>query len=509
MKIRGKLISSFGAVTLAILLVYAAVVYVSFNEGVLQNRSEVFTYKVKAAALATANLIRQQARQYRLSDEKARNAEDSFFRGWETFRSAKDGSVSDEKGDTGLQRRVISGGEPELATLPLDEAQLLSRGGGMYLLLHEEEEKGDFYSLFEVNRNAITALLRQNLLLPHAKFFLSVDDRLLLEMVDESEPEGEGLKSFSFAKLLREEGASVHRQGAFLPLSDNLYLLSADTPFLGLHIDYLLPRAIFFAPLATLKNRIIAATILLAWVAVWVVLIVAYRLSKPLLKLSKVTNDMIAFNYGTPFEFAITGDEIGDLARSVETMRQRIESLVIRDPLTKTYNRRYLMHTFKQAFAKARRHREELACIIMDIDYFKNINDTYGHQAGDDVLRAIGALLQEDTRPYDTVATVARYGGEEFVLLLPDVGSGEALRVAERLRRTVAAHVMPHGIRCTMSLGVAVLEQEHESPDKLLNLADEALYRAKEEGRNRVVALSSGGGQAAEQAKGGENVEGE
>jgi len=508
MKIRGKLISSFGAVTLAILLVYAAVVYVSFNEGVLKNRSEVYTYKVKAAALVTANLIRQQTEQFGRSGMVTETAGVPLLRRGEIFRAGKEGLVSVGREDAELLHRIDEGDGLKLSKLPLDEPQLRFTDEAMYLLLHGKEGKEDTYSLYEVNSSAFAELLRQNLLLPHSKLFLSLDGRLKLEMVDESEVANASLRSFPFDKLIREEGATVHRQGTFLPLSDSMYLLSADTPFLGLHLDYLLPRSIFFAPLATLKNRIIAATILLAWVAVWVVLIVAYRLSKPLLKLAKVTNDMIAFNYGTPFEFAMTGDEIGDLARSVETMRQRIESLVIKDPLTKTYNRRYLMHAFKQVFAKARRKGEELACIIMDIDFFKNINDTYGHQAGDDVLRAIGALLQEDTRPYDTLATVARYGGEEFVLLLPGVGNSEALKVAERLRRTVAAHVMPHGIKCTMSLGVAVLEKEHESPDKLLNLADEALYRAKAEGRDRVVALSSAGDQDAEQGREGNNVEG-
>lgn len=498
MKIRGKLISSFGAVTLAILLVYAIVVYVTFSESILQNQTEIYDSRVRAATLTTENLLWDHIRQVKGEDSRARIGDgrptDSVL--FESYRR-----VRPEKFDQADSREVlpvVKGAELEEALrgheeIPLFMPQLLFLGEKIFLVIKESAGEDPVFSVFEVGREILIRLLQQNLLLDQSKLLISKDGQLLLTFIHPAVSKEGPLFSYGLDDLEKEETYASHAQGRFVPLSENMYLFSAHADFFGLHLDYLLPSDIFLNSLSRLKNRVVAATIVLAWIAVWVVLIVAYRLSKPILKLAKVTNDMIAFNYSTPFEFSISGDEIGDLARSVETMRQKIENLVTRDPLTKTFNRRYLMHMFKLAFAKAKRNHEQLACVIMDIDYFKKINDTYGHQAGDDALRAVGALLQESTRPYDTVATVARYGGEEFVLLLPGVGVNEAVRVAERLRRSVEEHAMPHGIKCTMSLGVAALEADQESPDKLLNEADKALYRAKEQGRNRVVAAPDDG----------------
>lgn len=265
---------------------------------------------------------------------------------------------------------------------------------------------------------------------------------------------------------------------------------------MGMRIEYSITRDFYLRNLITLKNRIIAAMLILMWVAIWVVLIIAYRLSRPILNLARVTNDMIKFNYKSPLDIKPTNDEIGDLAKSFETMRLEIENLVTQDPLTKTYNRRYLMHVFDISIEKAKRLKEELSCIMLDIDHFKKVNDTYGHQAGDEILRELGVILKRNTRAYDTVAlcttTVARFGGEEFTILLPLTSVANAVQIAERIRADVESHVMSNSLNCTLSLGVCGFNHEQDStPEMLIEKADKALYRAKDNGRNQVVQFIS------------------
>lgn len=491
MKIRGKLISSFGAVTLTILLVYAALVYVSFSESIRQDRTETYNSQVTAAVLTTEKQIWQQRHALLHGNGLGPSTSDkvplfSDLRVF-TFEDTKSFSFQALEKDTKMH---LPGDwqSADLGRLLAQGPQLLFDGERIVLLQLETRGKQLVCSLFEVNRPQLIALLQHSLLLEKSKLFLSRNMKLVLDLVDQSEPDEASLTANRFEDIEKQEKFfHQHQQGKFVPLSETMYLFSAKANFFGLHLDYLLPRNIFLKDLLRLKNRVIAATIILAWIAVWVILIIAYGFSRPIVKLAKVINDMIAFNYQTPLEFSPSADELGELARSFETMRQKIEQLVTKDPLTQTYNRGFLMHMFKVSFARARRYDEKLACIILDIDHFKKINDTYGHQAGDDVLQAVGDLLLEGTRSSDLVSTVARYGGEEFVVLLPGLSAEEAFLVAERLRQAVARHQMPHGIRCTISLGVAVLQPNHDTPDSLLNEADQALYGAKKQGRNRTV----------------------
>ncbi len=489
MKIRGKLISSFGAVTLAILLVYSLLVYISFSESIRQDRTEAYSSRVKAAVLATEMQIWQQRHVLLHGNATADEVREKarLFSGLRvfTFDDIKKYSFQDLEKETKVQ--LPAGWKSfGLNRLLAQGPQLLFEGDHTVLLQFATKGKALVCSLFEINRSELIALLQHSLLLEQSKLFLSRDKKLDMSLVDPAMPEQEALSAGSFADLEQRESPLTHKKGTFVPLSKTMYLFSANADFFGLHLDYLLPRNILLRDLIRLKNRVIAATIILGWIAVWVILIIAYGFSRPIAKLVKVTNDMIAFNYQTPFEFSPSGDEIGELARSVETMRQKIEQLVTRDPLTKTYNRGFLMHMFKVSFARAKRYNEKLACIILDIDNFKKINDTYGHQAGDDVLEAVGDLLLEGTRSSDLVSTVARYGGEEFVVLLPGLSAEEAFLVAERLRQAVESRQMPHQIGCTISCGIAVMHPGHDTPDSLLNDADQALYRAKKHGRNQT-----------------------
>jgi two-component system, cell cycle response regulator len=138
---------------------------------------------------------------------------------------------------------------------------------------------------------------------------------------------------------------------------------------------------------------------------------------------------------------------------------------------------------------RARRYEHSLALLMIDLDHFKSVNDTYGHLVGDDVLREVGQFLLRDVR---TVDIVARYGGEEFVIVLPEQGEEGAVAIAERLRQRIAEAPLVRtadgdGLHLTVSIGVAIFPSlDVAAADDLLASADEALYRAKANGRNLV-----------------------
>ena len=176
-----------------------------------------------------------------------------------------------------------------------------------------------------------------------------------------------------------------------------------------------------------------------------------------------------------------------ELARSkqaVEAREAEILRLSLTDALTGVGNRRMLDEVLAREVQRSRRHGDPLSLTILDIDHFKRVNDTWGHDTGDRVLRETGAVLKQTMRLSD-IAT--RMGGEEFVLLLPATGLEEALVCAERLRRAMAAHDFGLSSAVTASFGVATLATSEAGP-ALLARADSGLYQAKGQGRNRVMA---------------------
>lgn len=176
------------------------------------------------------------------------------------------------------------------------------------------------------------------------------------------------------------------------------------------------------------------------------------------------------------------------LLRTTELLEanERLALLATRDPLTGTFNRRCFLEKAEVEFAQMRQISGTVALLLLDIDHFKSVNDTYGHAAGDEVLCVIARQLSSELRANDMIA---RHGGEEFVLLFPETSMDEGLVVAERLRRTVADEPVVYKeqtIKVTVSIGVAESNGD-EALDHVLQRADEALYQAKREGRNRVV----------------------
>jgi two-component system cell cycle response regulator len=166
--------------------------------------------------------------------------------------------------------------------------------------------------------------------------------------------------------------------------------------------------------------------------------------------------------------------------------QEQMRHLAETDPLTNCFNRRALMEKLEQEMDRAARYATMLTGMMVDIDNFKQINDTYGHLVGDKVLKQLANLLKREQRSVDIVA---RYGGEEFVVLLPETTSAESRNFAERILRRVSAHDFGEPgdpVRVTISIGIASYPDERVSDgESLLHLADTHLYRAKSDGRNR------------------------
>jgi diguanylate cyclase (GGDEF)-like protein len=169
-----------------------------------------------------------------------------------------------------------------------------------------------------------------------------------------------------------------------------------------------------------------------------------------------------------------------------------LEHQNITDALTGLYNRRHLDQRIADEYASARRYQHPLSVLMIDIDHFKRLNDTYGHQAGDLALQFISGLVLDSIREVDIAA---RYGGEEFLVIAPNTGIADARKLAERIRTRIASHALElaqagqhrQALHITTSIGVAELASGMPSGDQLIKCADEALYQAKKSGRNRTT----------------------
>ena len=184
-------------------------------------------------------------------------------------------------------------------------------------------------------------------------------------------------------------------------------------------------------------------------------------------------------------------DELDEKNRELEVANKKLKKLSITDGLTGLFNHRHVQQLLREEWERTKRGGEPLAVAMLDLDKFKQVNDTYGHPTGDVILYETAQILQDTAREIDMVG---RYGGEEFIAILPNTGEEAATQFAERIRQRVESHIFRDEdteVRMTMSSGVAAFPDEPvDGPEELLKRADEALYAAKEGGRNRVVAAS-------------------
>ena len=171
--------------------------------------------------------------------------------------------------------------------------------------------------------------------------------------------------------------------------------------------------------------------------------------------------------------------------RQLEEVLLKVEALAITDSLTELFNRRYFETIIEKEFSRTIRYQSPTSCLMIDIDYFKKINDEYGHHSGDMVLREVAKIIKSSVREIDTIA---RWGGEEFIVLLPETTKEGASKAASRILTTVSSHKfldIPGQI--TVSIGIAsVPDPSIDTTEKLIHASDLALYEAKKNGRNRI-----------------------
>jgi two-component system cell cycle response regulator len=222
---------------------------------------------------------------------------------------------------------------------------------------------------------------------------------------------------------------------------------------------------------------------------------IASMVAEPLVSEGK-TIGVLSISSPEPDAFSATDEVLARLLANCSVapiQRARLERLAVTDDLTLAYNSRYLSSRLDLELERAQRTEAPLSVLLMDLDFFKRVNDRYGHDVGDQVLRAFAGRVRSATRRVDVLI---RRGGEEFVLLMPGATTEQARVIAERVRFNVSQSPIAIGekrVSQTVSIGVATWDGR-ESPAKLEKRADAAMYRAKERGRDRVVVAGTRGG---------------
>ncbi len=349
-----------------------------------------------------------------------------------------------------------------------------------YLVWPHSNSFYDVLILFVMNKDSFRKTLQAYLPLENSWVILVNNDQEVLVRATY------GNEETAFPFTLSDFDSYKVTTSSVITLND-MYLYQNPEKLFSSNVILAIPQSFSHKSLFTLKNRIITALLVISWFAIWIILIVSNTITKPIRRISEATKSIESFDYSSQLK-TNSKDEVGELVRNFENMRQTIKKMVTKDQLTQVYNRRFLMHIFEIALSKAQRLNTPLSCIMMDIDNFKQINDGHGHQIGDEFLVEIGKTLIQLSRDYDTPA---RYGGEEFIIILPDTSINEAQLLAERYRKEVEKIVVDSNgkkIRCTISQGIAEFDKENtKTSSQIMKNADIALYRAKEEGRNKTI----------------------
>lgn len=252
---------------------------------------------------------------------------------------------------------------------------------------------------------------------------------------------------------------------------------------------------ISFARNTQQRSRFI--TVVASIAAVFTALVVGLFMSKSiLLPIRELYQGVREFAKGNvTFRLStLCKDEIGDLMRDFNSMADTIEQSQIDlkkeaalDGLTGIFNRKGFIDLLYQEIERSRRYNHFLSLLMIDLDFFKEVNDTYGHPAGDSVLKAASDIIQKQLRKMDTIG---RYGGDEFIVLLPETNIEQAYKLAKRIHRSVSDSTIrldpEASIDFTISVGLSSFPHDADSSEALISLADQALYAAKKKGRNRV-----------------------
>ncbi|MFT5635799.1 MAG: diguanylate cyclase (GGDEF)-like protein [Cognaticolwellia sp.] len=190
-------------------------------------------------------------------------------------------------------------------------------------------------------------------------------------------------------------------------------------------------------------------------------------------------------------ELSETTVSLESMTKIVEERTKVLEQLSNTDPLTNVGNRRSLFERGNAEFARVNRTKSKFAIILLDCDFFKNVNDQFGHSCGDEVLKCICKICSEEIRHIDFFA---RYGGEGFTILLPESELSGAVKTAERIQDSLANNCLVFegkDIRVTVSIGICMVNNKHTSFEEVIKDADLAMYRSKENGRNRIEVINN------------------
>jgi diguanylate cyclase (GGDEF)-like protein len=281
--------------------------------------------------------------------------------------------------------------------------------------------------------------------------------------------------------------------GATLLVATRLIFGAASEPFAVLPLAFMIPPIIIWGAFRLGQREVMLASVAACSVAIWYT--IQGRGPFAVASLNETLLLLLAFVSTVVMTGLVLSAVVGQRSRASEALQHALSDLAeqaIRDPMTGLYNRRFLREFLARELMRAKRGGIGLAVIMMDLDHFKRINDSFGHDAGDLVLTEVAAMLQKSIRGSDMVC---RFGGEEFVLVLTDATRTGALRRCEELRDAIRRlDPRHHGSSLghpTASFGVALFPEHGEDADALINASDQALYEAKRAGRDCIVTSST------------------
>ncbi len=516
MGIRGKLNIGLSLLIIVSISAFALITQMTVNDSVTSNRDDVFSQKASKLSIELRNLLRDNINameRFFLQDDHTKHLiEDYPSWGTSEKQLVKEHFLAqlvsnvlissitliDPNGNPVLEQgrykgplsnKFKSGSKIDGEDKCPCEPQIMSDLDYVYLLYPFGSKHTVFVRgvlVYQIRISTLAESLSHNHEMADHAFYITSNKVPIYEYKSSQDKSFANFTTGIFVNSLKE-----NIQHYMLPPKmeiDDYFIFSSSYEPLRWNLSYIIPSNIYHAGLVDLRNRLIIALAIIVWLAVDIIFIFSYRITKPLTHLSKITKDMIFYDYDSHLEFVNTKDEIGELYSSFEAMRQKVKLLTTTDALTGVLNRRFFMINLEKEYERLKRSGGDLCCLMLDIDNFKKVNDTWGHQCGDAVLIRLGSLMMGIGRTYDILA---RYGGEEFIIALPHTSLEDARIFAERLRKSVEGHTIVFDntkLSVTISMGISCFSNlASDTPDLLIKRADSALYTAKRTGKNKVV----------------------